>query len=211
MRRSPSSHHPLLSQECVNTLVREAEERGSELVIILAGYTKEMITFLSTNPGLSSRCGQLLSAPARPPAASIATAPAAHVATVPNTFNTADYSAAEMALILARYSSGGVPADEALTPPKLVEVVAQSVRAGEASKGNGRLVRTLVERAIQRQTDRVFGMGTVSRGTLTTLLEADFLDQDGAGAAAPEDTMEAVLQRLARGAPLEPDTRAPPP
>ena len=119
-----------------------------------------------------------------------------------------------MALILARLVvERGFELDEALTPPKLVEVVAQSVRAGEASKGNGRLVRTLVERAIQRQTDRVFGMGTVSRGTLTTLLEADFLDQDGAGAAAPEDTMEAVLQRLNLGArrALEPDTRAPPP
>ena len=107
-----------------------------------------------------------------------------------------------MALILARLVvERGFELDEALTPPKLVEVVAQSVRAGEASKGNGRLVRTLVERAIQRQTDRVFGMGTVSRGTLTTLLEADFLDQDGAGAAAPEDTMEAVLQRLVRPLP----------
>ena len=58
---------------------------------------------------------------------------------------------------------------------------------------------------------RLEHLGDDARGTLTTLLEADFLDQDGAGAAAPEDTMEAVLQRLARGAPLEPDTRAPPP
>ncbi len=147
---------------------------------------------------------------ARPPSAHAR--PPTRRPAVPNTFNFADYTAEEMALILARLVvERGFELDEALTPPKLVEVVAQSVRAGEASKGNGRLVRTLVERAIQRQTDRVFGMGTVSRGTLTTLLEADFLDQDGAGAAAPEDTMEAVLQRLARGAPLEPDTRAPPP
>ena len=53
------------------------------------------------------------------------------------------------------------------------------------SKGNGRLVRNMVERAIQHQTDRVFTMGTVTKATLTTLIEADFLadnqaaDQEG--------------------------------
>ena len=38
-------------QECVNTLVKESEDRAGELVIILAGYHKEMTTFLNTNPG----------------------------------------------------------------------------------------------------------------------------------------------------------------
>ena len=43
----------------------------------------------------------------------------------------------------------------------------------------------MVERAIQHQTDRVFTMGTVTKATLTTLIEADFLadnqaaDQEG--------------------------------
>ena len=102
-----------------------------------------------------------------------------------------------MALILARLVvERGFELDEALTPPKLVEVVAQSVRAGEASKGNGRLVRTLVERAIQRQTDRVFGMGTVSRGTLTTLRVLRDLSID----AEQSDVLERNLCDLASDA-----------
>lgn len=61
----------LLPKECVNTLVKESEERSGELIIILAGYNKEMATFMSTNCGLSSR--------------------------FPNVFSFADYSFVEMA------------------------------------------------------------------------------------------------------------------
>ena len=49
-------------------------------------------------------------------------------------------------------------------------MVMRSVKSGEIAKGNGRLVRNMVEAAIARQTNRVFALGTVTRGTLTTLL-----------------------------------------
>ena len=42
-------------QECVNTLVKESEDHAQDLVLILAGYQKEMTTFIQTNSGLSSR------------------------------------------------------------------------------------------------------------------------------------------------------------
>ena len=58
-------------QECVNTLVKESEDRAGDLILILAGYQKEMTTFLQTNSGLTSR--------------------------FPNVFSFADYSPQEMA------------------------------------------------------------------------------------------------------------------
>ena len=61
-------------QECVNTLVKESEDHTNDLVIILAGYNKEMASFVSSNSGLASR--------------------------FPNVFNFADYSHEEMAGIL---------------------------------------------------------------------------------------------------------------
>lgn len=42
-------------QEAVDTLIKYAEDRRGEFVIILAGYTKEMGEFTSSNPGIESR------------------------------------------------------------------------------------------------------------------------------------------------------------
>ncbi|KAJ1622619.1 P-loop containing nucleoside triphosphate hydrolase protein, partial [Pavlovales sp. CCMP2436] len=42
-------------QEAVNTLVKEIEDHQNEVVVILAGYQREMTAFLSSNSGLQSR------------------------------------------------------------------------------------------------------------------------------------------------------------
>lgn len=44
-----------LGQECINTLIKYMEDYRDELVIILAGYTDLMRSFLDLNPGLKSR------------------------------------------------------------------------------------------------------------------------------------------------------------
>jgi len=155
-------------QECVNTLVKESEDRAGELVIILAGYQKEMTTFLSTNSGLTSR--------------------------FPNVFAFADYSFEEMAEICTNMTiSRGFELAEDLHGDRLVQLVQRCIKAGEVSKGNGRLVRNMVEAAVARQTDRVFGMGTVSRGTLTTLIEEDF---EPPPMVDSDDSVQTVLAKL---------------
>ena len=76
------------------------EDRAGELVIILAGYHKEMTTFLNTNPGLHSR--------------------------IPNTFNFADYTSEEMARILAHVvEAKGFELAEELTHDACVSLVQQ--------------------------------------------------------------------------------------
>lgn len=42
-------------QEAINTILKYMEDHRSEIMIIFAGYTKEMEQFLDTNPGLNSR------------------------------------------------------------------------------------------------------------------------------------------------------------
>ena len=79
-------------------------------VIILAGYHKEMTTFLNTNPGLPSR--------------------------FPNTFNFADYTSDEMAQILKHVViSKGFELPEELAHDALVALVRQCIKPGEVSQG----------------------------------------------------------------------------
>ncbi len=42
-------------QEAINTIMKYMEDHRNEIMIIFAGYTKEMEAFLKTNPGLTSR------------------------------------------------------------------------------------------------------------------------------------------------------------
>lgn len=88
----------------------------------------------------------------------------------------------------------GFMLDEKLPDEKLIPLVQGSIKSGDVAKGNGRLVRNMVEAAIARQTNRVFSLGTVSRGTLTTLIEADFVDKDSHTNAL--ESVPQVLEKL---------------
>eukprot|EP00746_Dinoflagellata_sp_MGD_P141571 gnl/MRDRNA2_/MRDRNA2_74660_c0_seq2.p1 gnl/MRDRNA2_/MRDRNA2_74660_c0~~gnl/MRDRNA2_/MRDRNA2_74660_c0_seq2.p1 ORF type:complete len:1156 (+),score=233.59 gnl/MRDRNA2_/MRDRNA2_74660_c0_seq2:25-3468(+) len=44
-----------LGQECVDTLIKEMEDKRSSFITIFAGYPNEMADFFNTNPGLKSR------------------------------------------------------------------------------------------------------------------------------------------------------------
>ena len=100
-----------------------------------------MATFLSTNSGLASR--------------------------FPNVFNFADYSYADLARILRSTAQDkGFSIEERIDEDKSVELMRRCIKPAEIPKGNGRLVRNVVEAAIAKQTNRVFNMGTVSKGTV---------------------------------------------
>ena len=45
----------LYGDEAINTIVQEMENNRDDMVVIFAGYPKEMNDFLDRNPGLRSR------------------------------------------------------------------------------------------------------------------------------------------------------------
>ncbi|GHE41431.1 hypothetical protein GCM10017673_49650 [Streptosporangium violaceochromogenes] len=135
--------------EAVQTLLKRAEDDRDRLVVILAGYEREMNDFLATNPGLASRFGQHVRFPS--------------------------YSSgelAEIAVLLADHS--GDRFDDAARRD-LTEVFAWVCNDGLIDGlGNGRFARSLFERAAMRRDVRLAALGgTASADDLTTITSAD--------------------------------------
>lgn len=115
--------------ECIDTIVKAMEDNRDNLIVILAGYSKEMEVFLESNSGLKSR--------------------------FPNTIHFPDYTGEELrkiAVIQAK-GKGYVIEEGALGPLEEFFDKVQSINAAEA--GNGRLARNVVEDAILKQSGRV--------------------------------------------------------
>ena len=115
--------------EAIDTLVKGMEDHRDELVVILAGYTREMETFLTANSGLASR--------------------------FPNRIEFPDYTAVELLQItrvLAR--NKGYTLAEACTEP-LLGYYARWQAADARTAGNGRLARNTLDKAIFHQSRRL--------------------------------------------------------
>ena len=115
--------------EAIDTLVKGMEDHRDELVVILAGYTKEMETFLTANSGLASR--------------------------FPNRIEFPDYTAVELLQITQVLAKNkGYTLAEACTEP-LLGYYARWQAADARTAGNGRLARNTLEKAIFHQSRRL--------------------------------------------------------
>ena len=115
--------------ECIDTIVKAMEDHRDDLIIILAGYKKEMEVFMESNSGLKSR--------------------------FPNIINFPDYTGEELRKIaqIQAKSKGYVISEEAL--PKLEEFFNEVQEVNAAEAGNGRLARNVIEDAILTQSKRL--------------------------------------------------------
>jgi SpoVK/Ycf46/Vps4 family AAA+-type ATPase len=120
--------------EAVQTLLKRAEDDRENLVIILAGYEEEMDTFLSSNPGLSSRFGTRVSFPGYAP---------------PELLQIAEYH--------ATLRGDRLGPDAAPTLWARFEEVSRRGIVDEL--GNGRFVRSLIEAAARARDVRIVGGG----------------------------------------------------
>ena len=115
--------------EAIDTLVKGMEDHRDELVVILAGYTKEMETFLTANSGLASR--------------------------FPNKIEFPDYTADELLDITTVLAKGkGYRLAESCTFP-LLGYYKRRQALGSRTAGNGRLARNTLEKAIFNQSRRL--------------------------------------------------------
>lgn len=120
-----------VGQEAIDTLLKLIEDHAGELVVILAGYEKEMIDFLESNSGLESRFPKNLR------------------------INFPDYSAKELSAICR-----GMIKDRGLRLADDAEHILDNEieklkRTASADSGNGRMVRNFVEEIIRKQSLRI--------------------------------------------------------
>ena len=115
--------------EAIDTLVKGMEDHRDELVVILAGYTREMETFLTANSGLASR--------------------------FPNRIEFPDYTAEELLQIThVQAKNKGYRLAESCAEP-LLGYYARWQAADARTAGNGRLARNTLEKAIFHQSRRL--------------------------------------------------------
>jgi len=133
--------------EAIDTLLKRMEDDRERLVVIIAGYTANMSTFLGSNPGLASRFVQNIEFP--------------------------DYSAPELVHMFADLSEH----EQLILDEGVLDILRlhfeRLLSRKPSNFGNGRSVRNLFEASVQRQAARVMSGKDHSKESLSRLLRCD--------------------------------------
>jgi len=158
-----------VGREAIDTLVKLVEDHRDSVIVILAGYEKEMRDFLQANSGLKSR--------------------------FPNDVYFPDHSVAELVEIakVTTEKEGLVLAEESIAP--LSKVLAREVKRLKADAGNGRLVRNVIEKAKRELDNRIVNEGILDENEMVTFLPEDFeKEQNNASAEFQlEEHLQAII------------------
>jgi SpoVK/Ycf46/Vps4 family AAA+-type ATPase len=181
-------HSDRFGNEAVQALLKRAEDDRDRLIVILAGYDRQMEDFLASNPGLNSRFAIRI--------------------------RFAGYSPAEL---LSLAQSGLAQRGESLDPDaeqalaRMMDDVGRRRLADDL--GNGRFVRSLVEKAGQARDVRVMADGAEPAAADLLTVEASDLERAFAELTsrfrgyAEAPTLESALAELDELIGLEPVKR----
>ena len=174
--------------EAIQALLKRAEDDRTELIIILAGYEKQMEGFLASNPGLNSRFGLRVKFPT--------------------------YSPAELMALAELYLEQRGEILEPDARPALWRMMEDVGRRRLADElGNGRFVRSLLEKAGRARDVRIMTEGAEPSPAELVTLEASDLEQAGSELTArfrgysQAPTLESALAELDELVGLEPVKR----
>ena len=137
-------------QEAIDTLLKRMEDNRDDLVVIVAGYTKEMEKFINSNPGLKSRFNKFIEFP--------------------------DYTGVEMYQIFHDMCTANDYNLDQEAEEHVKNYLADiSVNHGD-NFANAREVRNYFERSVERQASRVVSEPQIDADSLTTFKLADVLE-----------------------------------
>ena len=162
-------------KEAIETLLKMMEDHRNDLVVIVAGYTADMETFIQSNPGLGSRFNRYLHFP--------------------------DYTPTELLQILLNFCASHSYALSESAHPGLLKLFARDIQAQRERFGNARYVRNLFEKVIEAQAQRIFALRGASKSDLQQILPSDV--EAGLGEPLPAvggvaSNYEEVMKRLSQ-------------
>lgn len=136
-------------KEAIATLLKRMEDDRDRLVVILAGYSKEMGYFINSNSGLQSRFNRYIDFP--------------------------DYSSDELLQIFKFITKNNdcVASDEAFARVK--EYVEKAIEHKDQNFGNARFIRNLFEKIITQQANRLTLEPNITNEMLSRIEEDDVL------------------------------------
>ncbi|MEU1662359.1 right-handed parallel beta-helix repeat-containing protein [Streptomyces sparsogenes] len=163
-------------QEAIDTLLKLMEDHRDDVVVIAAGYTDEMTTFLSSNPGLASRFTR--------------------------TIEFANYSVDELVTITESMCAAHRYELDPSTLGALARLYERMPR--DSTFGNGRAARRVFEEMVDRQAFRLGSMANPAEADLTLLLPEDVADDaavsDADGARNSKDLLAELDSMVGLGA-----------
>ena len=136
-------------QEAIATLLKRMEDDRDRLIVILAGYSKEMDDFINSNPGLRSRFNRYI--------------------------HFDDYTAEELCLIFqlkAKKNEYELADDVKNT---LLEKLTETVAHKSKDFGNARYVRNIFEKTVEAQANRLSKEPKVTREMLMEITSEDIM------------------------------------
>lgn len=134
-------------KEAVSTLIKRMEDDRDKLILVLAGYTKEMQEFIATNPGFKSRFNRYI--------------------------NFSDYCTKELLSIFEAFCENLDYKLSSDAKSKLNNIFAIAYENRDKSFGNGRFVRNIFEKSLERQANRIAIVADLTDEVLTALTESD--------------------------------------
>ena len=140
-------------KEAISTLLKRMEDDRDRLVVILAGYSKEMGDFINSNSGLQSRFNRYINFP--------------------------DYSSDELIqifkFILKKNDCNAT--DSAIE--KVKEYVCYALEHKDQNFGNARFIRNFFEKTLMEQANRLAAQPNITNEMLSTIEEFDIIKAIG--------------------------------
>ncbi|MBD2035920.1 AAA family ATPase [Leptolyngbya sp. FACHB-321] len=167
-------------QEAIDVLIKRMEDYRNRLVVIVAGYTDEMVTFVESNPGLKSRFNRY--------------------------FYFKDYTPDELVAIFNKLCKDSHFKPTEAANQTLRALLNTLYDHRDRTFGNARLVRNLFEKTIEQQANRLAVISTLTDEVLTTIQPEDIppLEVLLPRQSDREPTMQGAINLNATSVPDEP-------